>query len=107
MPSWAVTISHVSCCSCGYKRFKKVNPDGTDAPIKVKTLKDIRKAPASTINWSTEMVGRDLESNCKNVVHHYCLDVTTKLDKRETLKITAVSRSNAEDLAWELVVKVS
>lgn len=33
-PIWA--------CSCGCKRFRKVNPDGTDAAVKVKMLKDIR-----------------------------------------------------------------
>lgn len=44
------------CCSCGCKRFRKVNPDGTDAPVKVKMLKDIRKAPASVINWSSSML---------------------------------------------------
>lgn len=37
------------CCSCGCKRFRKVNEDGTDAPVKVKMLKNIRKAPVSKI----------------------------------------------------------
>ena len=33
-PIWA--------CGCGCKRFRKVNPDGTDAPVKVKLLKNVR-----------------------------------------------------------------
>ena len=42
-------------CVCGCKRFRKVNPDGTDAPVKVKMLKNIRKAPAELINWTTRL----------------------------------------------------
>lgn len=42
-PIWA--------CSCGCKRFRKVLPDGTDAPVKVKLLKNVRRAPASRIGW--------------------------------------------------------
>lgn len=38
-------------CSCGCKRFRKVNPDGTDAPVKVKMLKNMRKRSAKVINW--------------------------------------------------------
>lgn len=33
----------VWCCSCECKRFRKVNEDGTDTPIKVKLLKNVRK----------------------------------------------------------------
>ena len=33
-PIWA--------CGCGCKRFRKVNPDGTDAQVKVKLLKNVR-----------------------------------------------------------------
>ena len=33
-PIWA--------CGCGCKRFRKVNPDGTDASVKVKLLKNVR-----------------------------------------------------------------
>lgn len=49
-PVWA--------CVCGCKRFRKVNSDGTDAPVKVKLLKNIRKAPADKINWITLKVER-------------------------------------------------
>lgn len=36
-PIWA--------CSCGCKRFRKINMDGSDAEVKVKMLSKIRKAP--------------------------------------------------------------
>ena len=75
-PIWA--------CSCGRKRFRKVNLDGTDVPVKVKMLnrrtkqeqsqvrlnyalqeggrpkvKDMRKKLASLINWETDMVSKN------------------------------------------------
>lgn len=45
-PIWA--------CAAGCKRFRKVNPDGTDAPVKVKLLKNVRPNPASVINWESD-----------------------------------------------------
>ena len=91
------------CCSCGCKRFRKVNPDGTDAPVKVKMLKDIRKAPASIINWASAMVDRALENNQIGSIHKYSLNVTTDFDEQETLVVTAVSQTDAEILARNLV----
>lgn len=91
------------CCSCGCKRFRKVNPDGTDAPVKVKMLKDISKAPASVINWSSEIVDNTLESGQTDLVHQYYLDITTELDEHETLLISAISQTDAALLAKELV----
>lgn len=91
------------CCSCGCKRFRKVNPDGTDAPVKVKMLKDIRKAPVSVINWSSSMVDRALESNQIDLIHKYTLDITTEFEEKEALVVTAVNQSDAELLARELV----
>ena len=44
-PIWA--------CACGCKRFRKVNPDGTDAAVKVKMLKNIRKRPLTIIEFTT------------------------------------------------------
>jgi len=96
-PIWA--------CSCGCKRFRKVNPDGTDAPVKVKLLKNIHKAPADKINWETSMVERALQSNRHEVIHHYKVEIETELGEKEMLSITAVSGSDAEDQAMELVRK--
>lgn len=42
-PIWA--------CACGCKRFWKVNPDGTDAAVKVKMLKNICKRPLTIIEF--------------------------------------------------------
>ena len=96
-PIWA--------CVCGCKRFRKVYPDGTDAPVKVKLLKNIRKAPADKINWETSMVERALQGNMREVIHHYKVEVETELGEKELLSITAVSGSDAEDQAIELVSK--
>lgn len=93
------------CYSCGCKRFRKVNEDGTDAPVKVKMLKNIRKAPVSKIIWTSQMTERALENDCISVIHQYQLEITTELDEHETLKVSAVSGSDAEDLAMELVTK--
>lgn len=41
-------------CSCGCKRFRKVNPDGTDAAVRVKMLKDVRRRPAELIEFARE-----------------------------------------------------
>ena len=52
-PIWA--------CSCGCKRFRKVNPDGTDAPVKVKMLKDVRRAPLRNDPENWEPAGNESE----------------------------------------------
>ncbi len=44
-------------CVCGCRRFRKVNWDGSDAPVKVKMLKNVRKAPATLINWESAYSG--------------------------------------------------
>ena len=41
----------IGACCCGCKRFRKVNPNGTDAAVKVKMLKNIRPRPAGLINF--------------------------------------------------------
>lgn len=96
-PIWA--------CTCECKRFRKVNPDGTDAPVKVKLLKNIRKAPADKINWETSMVERALQGNMRESIHHYKVKIETELGEKRLLSITAVSGSDAEDLAETLVKK--
>lgn len=92
-------------CSCGCKRFRKVNPDGSDAIVKVKLLKNLHKAPATTINWTTALASSALECNQREIIHHYHVEVTTELGEHETLSITAVSGSDAENQATELVTE--
>lgn len=94
-PNWA--------CFCGCKRFRKVNPDGTDAPVKVKMLKDIRKRPASCINWETDMVSKNF-GHLGMPVNHFDVIVTTELGEKETLNITALNGDDAEGQARELVM---
>ena len=57
------------------------------------------------INWTSDLASRALEVNRREVMHHYHVDVTTELDEHETLTITAVSGTDAEDQAMELVAK--
>lgn len=92
-------------CSCGCKRFRKVNPDGSDAVVKVKMLKNMRKAPATTVSWTSELTSRALETGNREIMHHYHVDITTELNEHETLSITAVSGSDAKEQAVALVGK--
>lgn len=91
-PIWA--------CSCGCKRFRKVNPDGTDATVKVKLLKNIKKAPLSKITWESGLVEKAFSSD---VIHHYKVAIETEFGEKETLRITAISGSDAEDEAIKII----
>lgn len=95
-PIWA--------CSCGCKRFRKVNPDGSDAQVKPKMLKNIKPAPVSVITWETSLVERVLETGV-GVINHYQVEVTTELGEKVKLNITAVNGEDAEDCAIGLVEK--
>lgn len=94
-PIWA--------CSCGCKRFRRVNPDGTDAPVKVKMLKDIKRKPLTLINFTSRLASQALEGERYEIINHYLVDITTELGEKETLSITAVNGSDAEDEARNLV----
>ena len=96
-PIWA--------CSCGCKRFRKVNFDGTDAPVKVKLLKNIRKAPASIIHWTSRLASQAMEDGRREYVNNYKVEVTTELDEKELLSITAANGDDAEDTARKLVLE--
>lgn len=91
------------CCACGCKRFRKINEDGTDAPVKVKMLKNIRKVPASKIIWSSSMIETALDNKDLYTTHNYSANVVTELGEQETLSLTAISQDDAEILARELV----
>lgn len=95
-PIWA--------CSCGCKRFRKVNPDGSDAQVKPKMLKNLKPAPASVITWETSLVERVLETGI-GVINHYQVEVTTELGEKVKLNISAVNGEDAEDCAIGLVEK--
>lgn len=94
-PIWA--------CACGCKRFRKVNPDGTDAPVKVKLLKNIRKAPATKIEWESSSVKRVLNGEFKRAIYHFIVEVTTEFGEKEKLYIAALSGTEAEYEAERIV----
>ena len=90
-------------CVCGCKRFRKVNPDGTDAPVKVKMLKNIRKAPAELINWETSLAVEAVRDNQHDLIHDYKVDIETELGEKERLSITAINKHDAREEAMKLV----
>lgn len=90
-------------CACGCKRFRKVNPDGTDAPVKVKLLKNIHKAPATKFEWESEGVKRVLQGEFDRTIHHFIVEVTTEMGEKEELSIAALSGTEAEYEAERIV----
>ena len=91
-PIWA--------CAYGCKRFRKVNPDGTDTPVKLKMLKDIKKAALSKISWTSNLTERAISSE---VIHHYKVEIVTEYGEKEILDITAVCGTYAEDEAMKII----
>ena len=92
-------------CVCGCRRFRKVNWDGSDAPVKVKMLKNVRKAPATLINWESNMAIDAVGKNEHGKTHHYKVEVRTELGEKEIVSVTAVDEQDAEDMALALVMK--
>lgn len=91
--------------SCGCKRFRKVNPDGTDAAVKVKMLKNVRKAPVTLINWESNMAIDAVGKNERGKLHHYKVEVRTEVGEKEIVSVTAIDEQDAEDMALSLVMK--
>lgn len=87
-PIWA--------CSNGCKRFRKINLDGTDAPVKVKKMKNMRQAPATTFNWQSEGVSKAIATGEDFKSHRYLVKVITDWEEEETFLSTAL---NPEDAA--------
>ena len=94
-PIWA--------CSCGCKRFRKVLPDGSDAPVIVKKLGRMRQAPATTINWQSKGVREAFEAGERFTPHTYLVDIVTELEESETFKATALNESDAARTIQEVV----
>ena len=68
-------------------------------------LKNVRKAPATLINWESNLVIDAVGKNERNKVHHYKVEVRTELGEKEIVRVTAVDEQDAEDLALTLVMK--
>ena len=82
-------------CVYGCKRFRKVNPDGTDAPVKM--MKNTRKAPAELINWETSQVEAAVINKEYDTILHYKVDIETELGEIERLSITAGNKHDARE----------
>lgn len=90
-------------CSCCSARFRKVNPDGTDAPVKIKLLKNIKPEHATKINWSSQTVEPSIDNHCHDLLHTYLVEVITEYGEKETFKATALSEADAEQTIREVV----
>ena len=90
-------------CSCGCLRFRKVNPDGTDARVKVKTLKDVRPASLSKIVWTTSQCDEALKNDMMDMVHRYTVNVITDCGEKAALRVTGVNEADAIATAISLV----
>lgn len=71
--------------------------------MKVKMLKNIRKAPAELINWATLLAAQAIESHNRDTIHHYKVDIETDLGEKERLSITAINPHVARLEAVELL----
>jgi ribosomal protein L37AE/L43A len=94
-PIWA--------CSCCCKRFRKINPDGSDAPVKVKLLQNIRKGSLDKFTIETPSVETALNTNDYNAIHQYQVRIETEYGEKETINVSAVSSEYAEATARTLV----
>lgn len=96
-PIWA--------CNCGCKRFRKVNSDGTDAAVNVKMLKNIRRRPLTSIEFTTVGVEEAVIARRFDDIHHYRIDVTTEYGEKEMLRVCALNERDARDEATVLVLE--
>jgi hypothetical protein len=82
-PLWA--------CSCGCKRFRKVNWNGSVAPVKVKLLKNVRKGSLEKFNIeiNEDFDGHKIGFDAPR--HAYKVQLTTNLGEKECMYFTAIS----------------
>jgi hypothetical protein len=86
-PIWA--------CSCCCKRFRKVNPDGSDAPVKVKLLQNVRKGSLESFNIEAPSVDEALSTDNHDQIKTYRVQVTTDIEETEVLSVSATSPDEA------------
>ncbi|MBQ8071960.1 MAG: hypothetical protein IJ202_14080 [Bacteroidales bacterium] len=93
-------------CSCGCMRFRKVNPDGTDAPVRVKLLKNVRRRPVSLINWESPRLIEDMKEGGHAVHHNYRVDIVTECGENVEFRVTALDEEDAKttirDIVWSI-----
>jgi hypothetical protein len=94
-PIWA--------CSCCCKRFRKINPDGSDAPVKVKLLKNVRKGSLNLFNVETQSASDALMSNNRKAVKIYKAEFETNCGEKDSIHVTAVSEADAKCLLMSIL----
>lgn len=90
-------------CACGCCRFRKVNPDGSVAKVKVKMLDDVRKAPMTLINWESSLLCDALMANEHVQIHHYLVKIVTEYNEEETFNVTALDKDDAIETVRDIV----
>ena len=95
-PIWA--------CACGCKRFRKVNPDGTDLLVKVKMLKNVRRLPLATIVFETERVIEAIKMGQQELITRYAVMIETECGEKETLSVYAVDEMDAQEEAEKVIM---
>lgn len=94
-PIWGCSI----CCT----RFRKVNPDGTDADVKLTFLKDVRKDSLDKFLFESSLVA---DAHQKGLpVYRYDVAIETECREKETLHVYAISDDDAENLATRMVAE--
>lgn len=88
-------------CSCCSTRFRKVNPDGTDADVKPTLLKNVRPASLLKITWESKGLTESIGTDVRRVFYH--VEIETELGEKEMLRIWATNRQDAEDAARDIV----
>lgn len=88
-------------CSCCSTRFRKVNPDGTDAEVRPILLKTVRPESLLMITWESKGLTGGIGTDTRRV--HYHVEVETEFGEREMLRIWAVDPRDAEDAARDVV----
>ena len=86
-------------CSCGCSRFRKVNEDGTDASVKVKMLKDLRRAPLSKITWQSKGVQESLRMPNEPKAKYYDVEFMTEMNEKSSISVCAISEEDAKRTA--------
>jgi hypothetical protein len=90
-------------CMCGCKRFRKVNSDGSDASVKVKLLKNVRKGSLNLFNIETQSASDALMSNNRKTVKIYKAEFKTNCGEKDSIHVTAVSKVDAKSLLMSLL----
>ena len=82
-----------------------MNPDGTDAPVKVKMLKNVRRRPLATIVFETERVIEAIKMGQQELITRYAVMIETEFGEKETLSVYAVDELDAREEAEKVIMR--